>query len=411
MTFLMSARLLLAFDVSSLPSLHHYLVQGILNAFENRSKSEANNEYRPSALRFRGNKAIGDAGTVALAAALRLAKGHENENDSHHVLEELDLSSCGVCDTGAEALALAIALNPHCLRRLDLSNNKISDPGASALGRALIDANRCSGTIFEEIILDNNQGITDVGAAALAEALASGSVTSISLRSCSVQAQGSAAFGKALVSLANCNIQFNDVRLDLSGNHFGTQKIAKKRGAAGRLRDKASTNIKFLGQSLYGAAKRFSTETMGITADTDDDEEIMGGLIEDDEEDIYSDKLQSCGGCAFARELIDSMKSVVAPLKISVGMRQCCLDDGAIDALSASILGVGMNELSIDVSMNSADDSIVHELKHAKRDSSVLAEMAQRHLEFMDRVANARQRRSDSEDEDAAINFGSYSDD
>lgn len=338
-----------------------------------------------------------------------MARGHEN--DSHHVLEELDLSSCSVSDTGAEALALAIALNPHCLRRLDLSNNKISDAGASALGRALIDANRCSGKIFEEVILDNNQGITDVGAAALAEALGSGSVKSISLRSCSVQAQGSAAFGKALVSLANCNIPFNNVRLDLSGNHFGTKKIVKKRGAAGRLRDKASTNIKFLGQSLYGAAKRFSSETIGITADSDDDEEIMGGLIEDDEEEIDSDKLQSCGGHAFARELIDSMKGVVSSLKISVGMRQCCLDDGAIDALSASILGVGINELSIDVSMNSADDSIVHELRHAKRDSSVLAEMAQRHLEFMDRVANARQRRSDSEDEDAAINFGSYSDD
>lgn len=197
-----------------------------MNAFESNRAKEVNLEYRPSVLHFGGNNAIGDAGAVALAAALRMAKGH-----NHHVLEELDLSSCNIGDAGVEALALAVASNPDCLRRLDLSNNKISDAGATSLGKALVDANRVSDVIFENIILDNNVGISDGGAAALAEAWAYGAVKSISLRSCSVQAQGASAFGRALVSLANRNNQCHHFFLDLSGNHFGTLKKAKKGGS------------------------------------------------------------------------------------------------------------------------------------------------------------------------------------
>ncbi len=341
------------------------LCQGILNAFGSNRAMEASLEYRPSLLRFGGNNAIGDAGAVALAAALHMAKVHPS--CSHHVLEELDLSSCNVGDVGVEALALAVASNPGCLRRLDLSNNKISDAGATSLGKALIHANRFSDVIFENIILDNNVGISDGGAAALAEVWACGAVKSISLRSCSVQAQGTSAFGRALVSLANRNNQCHHFFLDLSGNHFGTRKKAKKRGAASRLRDTANTNIIFIGKQLKGAAKRFASETMGITADSDDDEEIMGGLLEDVEGEIDSDKLLSCGGLAFAGELINSTqtKAAVSRVKLSVGMRQCSLDDGAIDALSVSVVGAGNYELSIDLSMNSADDSIVHDLMDA----------------------------------------------
>lgn len=148
---------------------------------------------------------------------------------------------------------------------------------------------------------------------------------------------------------------------------------------------------------------------MGITVDSDDDEEIMGGLLEDVEEEI-DNKLLSCGGLAFAGELINSARTKVAVsrVKISVGMRQCSLDDGAVDALSASVVGAGNYELSIDVSMNSAEDSIVHDLMDAKQDSEVLAKMAKRHADFMDRVANARQRQSASE---SGIIFGSFFDD
>lgn len=340
-----------------------------------------------------------------------MAKGYSCT--SNHILNELDLSSCNVGDAGAESLALALASNPSCVRRLDLSNNKISDSGAISLGRALVDASRSTDVIFENIILDNNRGISDDGAVALAEAWACGAVKSISLRSCSVGSHGTAAFGKAIVSLASRTNQCHHFLLDLSGNHFGTRKIAKKGGVAGRLRDKASTNIKFIGKTLKGAAKRFSSETMGITADSDDDEEIMGGLIEEDDEEIDCDKLLSCGGHAFAGELINSMQKKGAfshvHVHVSVGMRQCSLDDGAIDALSASIIGEGNYELSIDVSMNSVEDSVVYELMHAKRSSKVLAKRAQRHMDFMDRIANAHQHQSDSDE--SGIVFGSYSDD
>ncbi len=176
-----------------------------------------------------------------------MAKGYSCT--SNHILNELDLSSCNVGDAGAESLALALASNPSCVRRLDLSNNKISDSGAISLGRALVDASRSTDVIFENIILDNNRGISDDGAVALAEAWACGAVKSISLRSCSVGSHGTAAFGKAIVSLASRTNQCHHFLLDLSGNHFGTRKIAKKGGVAGRLRDKASTNIKFIGKN------------------------------------------------------------------------------------------------------------------------------------------------------------------
>jgi hypothetical protein len=387
----------------------HFSVKGILNSFE-RNKSGR----RPTALHIGGNHDIGDAGTVALAAALRMAVGSESGN--RVVLEEIDLSSCNVGDAGAEAIALAIASNPGCLRQLDLSNNKITDAGAMALGRALVDA--CGlGSVFDKIILDNNEGICDGGAAALAEALGCGAVKSVSLRSCSIRAKGAAAFGRALARLVNLDGS-GLFSLDMSGNHFGHRKIAKKKGTANLIRDKASTNIKFIGNTLKGAAKRFGSETMGITADSDDDEEVMGGLIDKDAREIDGEKTEACGGHAFAGEIImnghprKKMQSDSSP-KISVSMRQCLLDNGAIDALSASIIAAKNCELSIDVSMNMIDDSIVDELLHPRRDSEVLASMADRHMEYMNRLSDSRERQLEVAKAAATKNqnFGSFFED
>lgn len=338
-------------------------------------------------LRIGGNTAIGDAGTVALAAALRMAMG--SESGSKVVLEELDLSSCSVGDAGAEALALAISSNPDCLRRLNLSNNKITNAGARAISMALMDARLRSGVAFEEIILDGNIGISDDGAAALAEALGKGAVKSLSLRSCSFQAQGAAIFGRSLVSLINRD-NSGHFSLDLSGNHFGNRKIAKKKGTATRIRDSASANMKFIGKTLKGAAKRFGSEAMRITADSDDDEEVMGGLVEEDDDyEIVEEKVLECGSHAFASELISNIqptqkKDTDYALTISVGMRQCLLESDASDALSASIVATKNCELSFDVSMNGVDDATVKELLHPKRDSTALASMAERHMDYMD---------------------------
>ncbi|KAL7537918.1 hypothetical protein ACHAWF_005940 [Thalassiosira exigua] len=372
------------------PAFCRSVGRGILNAYEKKKMN-----HRPSMLRLGGNEAIGDAGTVALAAALRLAMGN---GISEFILEELDLQSCNVGDTGAEALALALATNHGCLSRLDLSNNRITDAGSKALGRGIVDARQHSGAVLEEIILDGNTDIGDEGAAALAEALSCGGVKSISMRSCNVRAQGMSAFGKALISLSQARSSGKGTfAVDLSGNHFGTKRVKKKKGAASVFRDKASTNIKFIGKSLKGAYKRFGSETMGLTAESDDDEEVMGGLVEDAEE-VDGDKLQACGGHAFAAEIIrpdvqeSQLKEQDSLLKIKFGMRQCSLDEGAIDALAASIIGAGHCELSIDVRMNGLEDSVENALIKAKKDSELLTNMAQRYTDLLDRIADARQR-------------------
>lgn len=268
-----------------------------------------------------------------------------------------------------------------------------------------------SGTVFEKIILDNNQ-IGDEGAEALAEAVASGAVKCLSLRSCSVRAQGSASFARAMVSLlsrAQKDAEHFHINLDLSGNPLGTQKIKKKKGAmysANLFREKASTNIKFIGKTLKGAAKRFGAETMGISVESDDDEEIMGGLIDEEleeEEAANGELLQACGGMSFATEILRSdldsssqKKNVVNLPHVSIGMRQCCLGDGAIDALAALVVAAKGWDISIDVSMNSIEDDIVDALKRADRDSKILVSRAQCHTNFLNRIAEARQRQVDT---------------
>ena len=371
-----------------------------MNAYESKINEAATLSCRPSVLRIGGNTAIADAGCVAIAAALRMAIVN---NDSNHVLEELDLSSCDVGDAGAEALALAISSNPGCLCRLNLSNNKISNAGVKALGRALIDAGRM-GCVFDEIILDNND-VSDDGARVLADALACGSVKSMSLRSCkALQAPGASAFGQAIMSLANRN-NCGEFKLDLSGNHFGTRTVKKKKGAA-KYSAKATTSIKFIGKTLTSAAKRFSSDAMGLTADSDDDEEVMGGLVE--EEDIDENKIQACGGHAFAGEILRSDQHHMLyhggqpqpknneKASISVGMRQCFLDDGAIDALAASIVAATNCKLSVDIAMNAVEEKVVEALMGKESDSKSLSIMAKRHMDFLDRLADSRQRQMEA---------------
>jgi len=367
--------------------------RGILTAYESKTRT-TNSMRRPSVLHLGGNSDIGDAGCVALAASLRMAI---DENSNEPVLEELDLSSCDIGDAGAEALALAISSNHGCILRLDLSNNKISDAGCKALARAIVDSRLCSGITFEEIILDNNS-IGDEGASVLAEALGCGASKSISLRSCTIQAQGMTAFGSAIATLANRkDCDSNHFHVDLSGNKFGLKKIKKKKSSAGRIKDKASSNIKFVGKTLMGAAKRFSSESMGISADSDDDEEIMGGLVDDiDEENDIDDgrKLISCGAQAFVAEILRADQPSTTEKsnrQISIDMRQCCLDDAAIDALSASIVGSKAIQLSIDVSMNGFDEDIVDALIHYESDGELLSSMAEEHMEYVDRLARAEE--------------------
>ena len=197
------------------------------------------------------------------------------------------------------------------------------------------------------------------------------------------------------------------------------QPIKKKKSkySAGRIKDTATTNIKFIGKTLRGAAKRFSSESMGISVDSDDDEEIMGGLvddIDDEEKEIDDNKLKACGAQTFSAEILagdqPSQKSENT-LKITVGMRQCCLDEAAVDSLAASIVGVNNLDLTFDVSMNAVEDNVVDVLMHGDKDKELLSEMAKTHMDFLDRLDDARQRQLEAVNAAAGSSFWSDDED
>lgn len=386
-----------------------------MNAFENQKQS-SHHEYRPSILRLGGNEAIGDPGVVSLAAALRLAVSRTDEDNSegsnqHDVLKELILSSCNVGDAGAESIALALAFNPGCLSKLDLSSNQISDIGATAIGRALVEGSRrnfvdgASSCVVEEIILDNNIKIGDDGAEALAEALACGAVRCISLRSCSVNAGGAAVFGKSISMLtqrkdAACGTKRFEI--DLSGNTLGIRPVKKKKG----LKDKASSHITSFGKTLqrgWRGGLKGAGVSMGLTAESDDDEEVMGGLIDGDEEEDSAQLFAAatrCGARAFASELLkseDGDKGGVnnKGMSIRIGLRRCNLDDGAFDALAATIIKVETScgvDLVVDVSLNTVSSETASALSGDTKQADGLHSMARRHLEAVSVLKEAQER-------------------
>ncbi|KAL7454087.1 hypothetical protein ACHAWC_005721, partial [Mediolabrus comicus] len=409
--------------------------RGILNAYErNRILSEDKTRclYRPSVLRIGGNPAIGDAGAVAIAAAFRMATSDDNTDGSALIMEELDLSSCNIGDVGAEAIALALACNPSSLKKLDLSNNKITDVGVIALARALLESReRTSGVALEQIILDNNVGIGDDGAAALAKAVSAGVVSSVHIRSCSICAEGAAAFGKAVKEMAKqigtqqfCSTQ---VDIDMSGNHFGISKPKKKKGSvysASFLRDKASSNIKFIGRSLQSRLKGSGFGLGLTTAESDDDEEDFGNIVgedlsddEEDVEEIDSDRINviaRCGARSFSGEILDpscddaTQVNDSMMLQISIGMRQCFLDNGAIDSLAAAILSmrkVGAF-MSVDVNMNSdVDDLTRAALRGDNKEEVLLSSCSERYMNEVKRVLDAEERRQAAAEVAAARMF------
>ena len=408
--------------------------RGICNAHELRRSQILQSEDgtdcclyngRPSILRIGGNPAIGDAGAVALAAAFRMTTSDDTdgEGDNGRIMEELDLSSCNIGDVGAEAIALALASNPSSLKRLDLSSNKITDVGAIALGRALIESReRTSSFALDQIILDNNVLIGDEGAAALAKAMSSGAVRSVHLRSCSIRAEGAAEFGKALVEMMKhsktLQFQSTQIDIDISGNPFGISKPKKKKGAAysaSLLRDKASSNIKFIGKSLQSRIK--GGFGMGLaTAESDDDEEemgnVMGEILSDDEdvEEFDSDRLKAiarCGARLFSGEILNTASESNAPAKLAskearlqilIGMRHCFLDNGAIDALAAAKVFAekadAISILSIDIAMNTGiEDATIEALKGVEGEEDLLTSIAERHSNEMKRILEAEERR------------------
>jgi hypothetical protein len=177
------------------------------------------------------------------------------------------------------------------------------------------------------------------------------------------------------------------------------------------LRDKASSHISYIGKTLQKGWKeglKGAGVSMGLTGESDDDEEklsVMGGLIdtEDDREDEQLfEATARCGARSFSAEILKAetgglsvRKEQAGQLSVSVAMRRCSLDDGAIDALSAAVTEMMKNfgsNLVIDVSMNSVGPRTMAALLRDKNEEKLLHTMAKRHMTTLAVMNEARER-------------------
>lgn len=365
----------------------------------------------PLSLYLTRNEAIKDPGVAALSAAIRtVMKQHQGCT----ILDTLDLSGCGITDTGAEALAVALEQNPLSVRHLDLSNNEITNNGAAALGRALAirDGNRFSK--IETLDLSNNKGIEDAGAKALALALEQGAIDTLILRSCHVHADGAAALVKSLKTLALSKQRLDQVQLDLSGNPLGILRKKPKSGggkySATALRSKASATtaayMNLIGKTVQKGLKDLGMAEGGgpDTLESDDEEDAQ--MNEKDQEEDPS-KVK-CGALAIADALLlddneeegdgaDEVKSATPSCTIQLGLRHCAFDTRASEALAAvrqELLSSPANmEVVIDVQMNNVlEEDTISALRGDPAFESELNEMAERYLEALEALRIARQR-------------------
>jgi Leucine Rich repeat len=392
---------------------------------------------RPFSLHLSGNGAMGDAGAAALAAALRtLVRRHKPQSSSSSatspavVLETLDLSSCGIGDVGAEALAVALeshrsARNDPVLliRRLNLSHNRISSIGATALGRALQipttqgssgsatpTADAFSDVVLLGLDLSDNKDVGDKGAAGIAGAVASGRLPCVSMRSCNVYADGAASFGKALRRAAVAST-YDVVEIDLSGNPLGVLRGKKKEDgkySASRLKSKASATaasyvsqgMSFLRKNLKDVGVDVAPLLGGTSAESDDEEEKNS---EDSVDDDYDPSKGRCGAKAMANAFIEASEEDYGPLqgtptltRVRLELRHCYFDHSAADALAAMLVTARSKlnvDFDFDVSLNAIlEEEMVSALEGDNANEHLLVEMAERHQDALDALKEARAR-------------------
>mmetsp|Transcript_7928 Transcript_7928/g.14422 ORF Transcript_7928/g.14422 Transcript_7928/m.14422 type:complete len:577 (+) Transcript_7928:82-1812(+) len=348
----------------------------------------------PLTLHLCGNEAIGNAGTAALAAAIRSCK------KGTVVFNELDLSSCNIGDAGAEALALAL----KGVRVLDLSNNKISNDGAASIGRALVE----SDCVSDCIDLSNNHDIGDGGATDLAAAVGHNTIRNLSLRSCQVHADGAKAFGESLIALSKlqgeCPIILD---VDLSGNPLGVLRGKKNKESgkysASNLKSKASATtasyMNFIGKKIRSGLKEAGLEmgTNGASVDSDDDEDDMST---DSKSDTHPDASKArCGAKAFSSAIVVTEHEEInqdkdCKVKCNLAVRHCFLDRGGADALAATIVQSKQRynvDLVIDASMNPVlEEDMIEALSGKNPDT--LEEMAERHISVLETLRVAEER-------------------
>ena len=376
-----------------------------------------------SSLSLCGNTAIGDAGTAAIAAAMRFVASTPKKADNHEdqaLFERLDLSACDIGDTGAEALALALESSLSCclVRHLDLSNNRITERGVQALSQALVAA--ASNRPHQEkqqqqqplvLCLDlSNNNIGDGGASSIATCLIENNlVPSIILRSCHIHADGAEALGKSLRVYAANNRSRSLLSLDLSGNPFGVLrgKSTTNGGkySASRLKSKASaTAVSYMNQGISFLRKGLKDVRVDMgsssTAESDDEEENRSDTLRGDEMDASRAR---CGGRALSlgftepddnSENHQSSHRREEPGKIYLGLRHCFFDHAAADSL-AEMKVVAKDEFGIDLQMDVRlnpvlEDGMVSAL-HGQ-DDDLLHEMAEAHNDKMQVIRDTQGR-------------------
>jgi hypothetical protein len=396
----------LRFPVCGLgPAACRAIGKGLMARYENIKEGSSDLPDSIS-LQLVGNHAIGDPGVAALSAAIRtVATKHKGCT----VLHTLDLSGCGITDTGAEALAIALQDSPYCVRHLDLSNNLISNEGAAALGRALAMGDDSQASKIESLDLSNNKGIEDAGAKSLALAIEKGSIDNLIMRSCHVHADGAAAMVKSLRVLALSEHRPAKILLDLSGNPLGILRKKAKTGggkySVSALTSKATaTTAAYM--NLIGKTVQKSLKDLGIaesldTLESDDEEEAqMNEKFDEDPSKI------KCGALAMADALLldnndddenPSVSSSKEVFRVSLGLRHCAFDTRASEALAAIrhrlLSSPALMDINIDVQMNNIlEEDAVAALRGEKKFEARLSNMAECYLEAMEALRVSRHR-------------------
>lgn len=357
------------------------------------------------------NEYIGDAGAAALSAAIRSIA---SKKEDITVFDVLNLSACGIGDTGAEALAIALEDHPSSVKHLILSNNHISDEGAAILGRALASSKKASGRL-ESLDLSHNKDIGDVGARELARTVEQGAIGKLVLRSCHVRADGISSFAKVLKNVGKRSTSRpQSLEVDLSGNPIGVLRKHKKSGgySASALKSKATATtaayMNMIGKTVQKGLKEIGLGESQSTLESDDDEEMR---MNDDDGYGASEqqKETKCGALAFADafleeeddgdEQADSTEDQVEShdtCTVILGLRHCALDTRAAEALAA-VIHKGKEKMGLDIQADVRMNHVLEEdtvlaLQGDKDLESDLIEMAETHLEAMERIRDARRR-------------------
>lgn len=400
------------------PTTCRALAKGLLERFETNIYSNITKRTPLLSLYLSCNPEMGDAGAAALAAGIRNIA--YNNNQGIQVLDTLDLSACDISDVGAEALALALEdASISIIRRLVLSHNRISDQGALSLGRALQQLQKASNGHEVHLDLSDNPRITDRGIATLLAAVEKGALTDLTLRSCSIHADGAELVGKALRTFATTAHKASSnkcVTIDLSGNPLGSLRGKSKQEAGGGkysaslLKSKASaTASAYVTQGLSFLKKGLGPGFSNLAESDDDEEEKQHGAsfsdrLSEGKGDKQNDN-KRCGFKAMANAFIGNdhrptdHSDIVGALpennRIHLGLRRTFCDTAGADALAAMLVAViddlqGV-KLELELDLNPVVEDVMVAALHGDN-NDLLHEMAERHTEAMEIINKAPKR-------------------